>query len=148
MILQFAAVLVFVFLGIAFVFGNLLLGSLIRPKHPEKEKQTIYECGEPTIGSTWIRFNSRFYTVALVYLLFDVEVVVLMPAMLVLKDLKLAGLGLTALVSLLVFLALLVLGLAYEWYYGNLDWIHPQEDFEPMEAIEDQPLREAEKVAV
>jgi NADH-quinone oxidoreductase subunit A len=148
MILQFAAVLVFVFLGIAFVFGNLLIGSLIRPKSPEKEKQTIYECGEPTIGSTWIRFNSRFYTVALVYLLFDVEVVVLVPAMLVLKELKLAGTGLTALVALLVFLAVLVLGLAYEWYYGNLDWIRPQENIEPTEAAADPPLREAEKIAV
>ena len=128
MIENFAAVLVFALLGAAFVFGNLLLGWLVRPRKPNREKNTIYECGEPTIGSTWIRFNSRFYTVALVYLLFDVEVVVLVPAMLVLRETAKAGLGLVALAALLPFLALLVLGLAYEWYYGNLDWIRADEE--------------------
>ncbi len=89
----------------------------------------MYECGEPTIGSTWIRFNSRFYTVALVYLLFDVEVVVLVPAMLVLRELKTSSVGVyAALIALLVFVALLVLGLAYEWFYGNLDWIGQREE--------------------
>lgn len=131
MIEDFAAVLVFALLGAAFVFGNLFLGWIVRPRKPNSEKQTIYECGEPTIGSTWIRFNSRFYTVALVYLLFDVEVVVLVPAMLVLREVTKAGMGLVALGSLTVFLALLVLGLAYEWYYGNLDWIRAEEETQP-----------------
>lgn len=130
MITDYAAVLIFIGLGIAFVFGNLLLGSLLRPRNHSKEKATVYECGEPTIGSTWIRFNSRFYTIALVYLLFDVEVVVLVPAMLVLKEMKGAGLGAVALICLMGFVALLVLGLAYEWFYGNLDWIRNHEEIE------------------
>jgi NADH-quinone oxidoreductase subunit A len=128
MYFQFAAVLIFILLGTAFVFGNLLLGYLIRPSRHDQDKKTIYECGEPTIGSAWIRFNSRFYTVALVYLLFDVEVVVLVPALLVLREMKLAGGAGAPLVALLVFLVLLALGLAYEWYYGNLDWIGPEEE--------------------
>lgn len=147
---DFAAVLVFVLLGVAFVFGNLFIGYLARPKTHEQEKQTVYECGEPTIGSPWIRFNSRFYTVALVYLLFDVEVVVLLPAMLVLKELKAAGLGLAALAALMGFLLLLILGLAYEWYYGNLDWIRGSEDDEEPERRQEDtaPERRMDKAAV
>ena len=145
MLENFGAVLVFALLGSAFVFGNLFIGWLVRPRKPNREKNSIYECGEPTIGSTWIRFNSRFYTVALVYLLFDVEVVVLVPAMLVLRG-QLAALGsdfkIVALASLLPFLGLLVLGLAYEWFYGNLDWIHHDEE-QPAEAEEDEGVAEA-----
>ncbi|MCL5270907.1 MAG: NADH-quinone oxidoreductase subunit A [bacterium] len=133
---QFAAVLVFIVLGCLFVFGNLLLGSLVRPSKFGKDKMAVYECGEPTIGPSWIRFNSRFYTIALVYLLFDVEVVVLLPAGLVLKELGAAGYGIAALVAILVFLIVLALGLAYEWFWGNLDWIRhtdemPAEIFKP-----------------
>ncbi|HPS01679.1 MAG TPA: NADH-quinone oxidoreductase subunit A, partial [Candidatus Sumerlaeota bacterium] len=112
---DFAIILIFVLLGVAFVAGALIVGAFVRPRKGGDEKLTIYECGEPTIGSTWIRFNSRFYTVALVYLLFDVEVVVLMPALLVVRELKTSSVGVyAALIGLLVFVALLVLGLAYE----------------------------------
>jgi NADH-quinone oxidoreductase subunit A len=126
---DFAIILVFVLLGVAFVAGALIVGAFVRPRKGGEEKLTVYECGEPTIGSTWIRFNSRFYTVALVYLLFDVEVVVLVPTMLVLRELKTSSVGVyAALIGLLVFVALLVLGLAYEWFYGNLDWIGQREE--------------------
>lgn len=135
MLENFAAVLIFALLGAAFVFGNLLIGWLVRPRRPGQDKNSIYECGEPTIGSTWIRFNSRFYTVALVYLLFDVEVVVLGPALLVLRhEIVPAGYGIAALLALLPFLGLLVLGLAYEWHYGNLDWVSPEKETEEEQA--------------
>jgi NADH-quinone oxidoreductase subunit A len=123
MYFEFAAVLVFMFLGTLFLIGGLVFGWLVRPRKPSVEKSAIYECGEPTIGSPWIRYNSRFYTVALVYLLFDVEVVILVPAALVLREMAGAGAAWAALVGLLVFLAVLTLGLAYEWFYGNLNWI-------------------------
>ena len=138
MLLQYTAVLVFLLLGAAFVFGNLLLGFMIRPRRHSAEKVTVYECGEPTIGPAWIRFNSRFYTIALVYLLFDVEVVVLVPALLVLREVRLAGGAAAAVLALLAFLVLLGLGLAYEWFYGNLDWIKPE-----AEALRDAPLQAA-----
>lgn len=126
---DFVIILIFVLLGVAFVAGALIAGAFVRPRKGGDEKLTVYECGEPTIGSTWIRFNSRFYTVALVYLLFDVEVVVLVPAMLVLRELKVSGAGVyAALIGLLAFVLLLVLGLAYEWFYGNLDWIGQREE--------------------
>ena len=123
MYFEFAAVLVFMLLGTLFLIGGLVFGWLVRPSKPSAEKSTIYECGEPTIGSAWIRYNSRFYTVALVYLLFDVEVVILVPAALVLREMAVAGAAWAALAGLLVFLAVLTLGLAYEWFYGNLNWI-------------------------
>ena len=125
---NFAAVLVFIAIGTVFVFGNLLIGSLVRPRRPNPEKTSAYECGEPTIGHAWVRFNSRFYNVALIYLLFDVEVVVLVPAAMVLRSMAGTAAGTTALVSLLIFLGLLTLGLVYEWYWGNLDWIRRDED--------------------
>lgn len=131
MYMEFAAVLVFMLLGTAFVLGGLIVGWFLRRSLPNPDKNAVYECGEPTIGSAWIRYNSRFYTVALVYLLFDVEVVVLVPVALVLRELALEDAVWAPLIGLLVFLALLVLGLAYEWFYGNLDWIgEPAQDQE------------------
>jgi NADH-quinone oxidoreductase subunit A len=134
---EFAAVLVFMLLGVAFVVGSLMFGWLVRPSKPSPEKSTVYECGEPTVGSAWIRYNSRFYTVALVYLLFDVEVVVLVPVALVLRDMVSSSVGWAALVGLLVFLAVLTLGLVYEWFYGNLDWVGAKDrsDEDPLPAI-------------
>jgi len=123
MYVEFAAVLIFLLIGVGMVVVGLVAGWFVRPSHPTKEKSTIYECGEPTVGSAWVRYNSRFYTVALVYLLFDVEVVVLVPVALVLKELAGEHLGWAPLVALMVFLAVLTLGLAYEWFYGNLNWI-------------------------
>lgn len=123
MLFHFAAVLVFFLMSMAFVFGNLLIGHFARPKHPTPDKLRIYECGEPTIGSSWIRYNIRFYTIALVYLIFDVEVVFLFPAALVLKKM-----GALALFEVLTFVGVLVIGLVYAWRYGNLQWISTAEE--------------------
>src|SRR6266481_4828685 len=70
-----------VFLGVAvfFLFFHLMLGKTVRPARPDPEKLTIYECGEPTIGSSWIQFDLRFYVVALLFVIFDVEVVFFFP---------------------------------------------------------------------
>jgi NADH-quinone oxidoreductase subunit A len=65
--------------GLAFVFANLLLGRFLRPQDPHAEKLEIYECGEPTIGSSYVQFDLRFYVVALVFIIFDVEVAFLFP---------------------------------------------------------------------
>ena len=125
---EFGAVLIFLIVGAAFVAAGMLAGALIRLRRDKGAKRSIYECGEPTIGSSWIRFNSRFYNVALVYLLFDVEVVLLIPVLLVFREQVLKGFGPTMLLAVLVFLGLLVLGLAYEWCNGNLDWIRQDQN--------------------
>jgi len=79
-------ILLFVAVGAAFILVNLLVGKLIRPVRPHQEKETIYECGEPTIGSAWVQFDLRFYIVALFYLVFDVEVALIYPWAVVFRD--------------------------------------------------------------
>ncbi len=74
-----AYLLLFVAVGIAFIFLHLMAGKVIRPNKPEPGKQTIYECGEPTIGSAWIQFDLRFYVIALLFVIFDVEVAFFFP---------------------------------------------------------------------
>src|SRR5438270_12688368 len=71
--------LLFVVLGAVFILVHLLIGKLIRPNKPDAEKKTVYECGEPTIGSAWIQFDLRFYVVALLFVIFDVEVAFFFP---------------------------------------------------------------------
>src|SRR5581483_1238176 len=72
-------VLLFVAVGIGFIFVHLLIGALIRPRKPDPEKKTIYECGEPTVGSAWVQFDLRFYVVALLFVIFDVEMAFFFP---------------------------------------------------------------------
>jgi NADH-quinone oxidoreductase subunit A len=71
--------LLFTAVGIGFIFVHLIVGKLIRPSKPHSEKLTIYECGEPTIGSAWIQFDLRFYVIALLFVIFDVEVAFFFP---------------------------------------------------------------------
>src|SRR5881275_3446760 len=74
-----AYVLLFTGVGAFFIFSHLMIGKLVRPNRPDAEKLTIYECGEPTIGSAWIQFDLRFYVVALLFVIFDVEVAFFFP---------------------------------------------------------------------
>src|SRR6478752_4160530 len=71
--------LLFLVVGIGFILILLLAGKLIRPSRPDPEKMTIYECGEPTIGSAWVQFDLRYYVVALLFVVFDVEVAFFFP---------------------------------------------------------------------
>lgn len=74
-----AYLVLFVAVGAGFIFVHLMAGKLLRPNKPGAEKKTIYECGEPTIGSAWIQFDLRFYVVALLFVIFDVEVAFFFP---------------------------------------------------------------------
>src|SRR5215471_9394280 len=78
--------LVFFVVGVFFLFFHLMLGKLVRPARPETEKLTIYECGEPTIGSAWIQFDLRYYVVALLFVIFDVEIAFFFPWAIVFGD--------------------------------------------------------------
>jgi NADH-quinone oxidoreductase subunit A len=118
---HFAGVLVFFGLAVAFVLFLLLLARLVRPSAPGSEKSVVYECGERPTGSPWVKFNIRFYVVALIFVIFDVEVVFLYPWAVVFKSL-----GLFAFIEMLVFLAVLFIGLVYVWKKGDLDWVRPQ----------------------
>jgi NADH-quinone oxidoreductase subunit A len=125
---HFATVLVFILLGIAFVAFTLFLAKIMRPRAPGSEKASIYECGERPIGSPWIKFNIRFYVVALIFVVFDVEVVLLYPWATVYKEM-----GAISFVYLLIFLVSLIEALAYVWKKGDLEWVKPQVKREDVE---------------
>ena len=116
----FGNVFVFLALGIVFVAGGYLTARMLRPSRPNPEKNSTYECGEEAVGSVWVKFNIRFYVVALIFIIFAVEVVFLYPWATVFKHL-----GSFALFEALVFAGILILGLAYAWVKGDLDWVRP-----------------------
>jgi NADH-quinone oxidoreductase subunit A len=74
-----AYALLFTAIGAVFIFSHLMIGKLVRPRRPDAEKLTVYECGEPTIGSAWVQFDLRFYVVALLFVIFDVEMAFFFP---------------------------------------------------------------------
>ena len=121
MISDFGIILLFFILGILFVGIALAAAALIRPSRPNAVKTSTYECGEIPIGEPWIRFNVRFYVIALVFLLFDVEVVFLFPWAVVFKQL-----GWFAYLEMIVFVVILLTGFAYVWMKGDLDWEKPK----------------------
>ena len=123
MYFDFANVLVFFGLGIFFVAMMLGLGWLLRPDNPEHLKLTTYECGEPPTGTAWMNFNIRFYLVALIFVIFDVEIAFMYPVMLVFRDWVLQGRGLFAFVEVFLFLGILFVGLVYVWAKGDFDWL-------------------------
>jgi len=109
-------------LGLLFAGLFLLLSYSFGPKKPTASKLDVYECGVPPTGDARERFSVKFFLVAMIFLLFDVEVVFLFPWAILLKEFKAAGLGIQALASMGFFLFVLGLGLAYEWKRGALDW--------------------------
>jgi NADH-quinone oxidoreductase subunit A len=121
MLTEFGKIFIFILVAIGFVVVTVFVAKLIRPSRPTKEKLLIYECGEDIIGSPWVKFNIRFYVVALIFLIFDVEVVMLIPWALVYKEFGVAGYIVGA-----IFLFLLGLGMAYEWRKGDLEWARPK----------------------
>jgi len=123
MYLSFANVLVFTVFGVVFVILNVsVLSRLLRPRVHDEEKLTTYECGEPPIGDSWVRFDIRFYAVALVFLVFDVEVAFLYPWGVVFRELAPIA-GRFVFLEMLVFVVVLLAGFVYVWVKGDLDWI-------------------------
>lgn len=121
MLTEFGKIFIFLILSILFVIITLFISKLVRPNRPTKEKYLTYECGENPEGSPWVKFNIRFYVVALIFLIFDVEVVLLFPWALAYKEYGWFGF----LVGI-IFLAILGLGMAYEWRKGDLEWARPE----------------------
>src|SRR6478752_7770190 len=126
------SVTIFIAFGAGFVLVNMIVGHIARPHLPNPEKATVYECGEPTIGSSWVQFDLRFYIVALVFLVFDVEVALFYPWAVAYGSAgeiaRQLGMTLTevrsvALVDLLFFFGILLVGFAYLWRFGYLDWV-------------------------
>lgn len=120
---EFANVLVYILLGAVTAALMLGLGWLLRPSNPERRKLSTYECGEPPSGSAWINFNIRFYLVALIFVVFDVEVAFVYPVVVAFRDYVLQGKGLLVLAELLLFVGILFVGLVYVWAKRDLEWV-------------------------
>jgi NADH-quinone oxidoreductase subunit A len=144
MLTEFGRVLLFLIVGGVFVAGGLIFAWLLRPHRPYPSKLTTYECGEVPVGDTRIRFNIRFYVVALIFLIFDVEVIFLFPWATVYRSL-----GWFAFIEMLVFLAILLVGYAYVWRKGDLEWDKPAQKIAKYEqgiGVKDTHLSEEEVV--
>ncbi len=115
---DFGTIFIFIIMGIVLVYLPLLIQKLVAPNNPNPDKLATYECGEESEGSAWVQFNIRFYVIALIFLIFDVEVVFLFPWAMVFKDM-----GMLAFVEMGIFLLILIVGLAYVWKKGDLDWV-------------------------
>src|SRR5579859_7852045 len=139
---DFAMVLIFAVSAIGFGLTNLLIGALIRPRFPNPEKELIYECGERPIGNAWFNFNPRFYIIALVFVVFEVEIALTIPVALVYRDWVFKGAGGLALGEIGAFVAILAAGLVWIWARRDLDWVKRIEDEQP-EGSSSESIRKA-----
>ena len=128
MLFNFANVLIFLGIGAVFVVLNITISRLLHTKLFMGEKYIPYECGEDPVGDTRIKFNTRFYVIALIFLIFDVEIVFLFPWAVVFRNI-----GLLAFVEMMIFIAILLVGLAYVWAKGDLEWIRSVQTGQEME---------------
>lgn len=145
--------LIFVIAGVVLLLTPLAIGKLVRPHAPSPEKGTVYECGEPTIGSAWIQFDLRFYVVALLFVIFDVELAfffpwavvfgsanraadatipaeqqahaaaVLQPAGAAVDPAGMEQLAWLAFGDIMIFFVVLLVGFIYLWRRGDLEWV-------------------------
>jgi NADH-quinone oxidoreductase subunit A len=122
MLFDLTTVLVFILAAAVFIVFNLLLGKLLRPRKPDAEKLSTYECGIEPIGSAYVQFNIRFYVIALVFIIFDVEIALLYPWVTVFNDPDATG-QLIALIKVAIFVGNLFVGFVYVWVKGDLDWV-------------------------
>ena len=123
MAVAYGQVGIFVAVGIGFVLVALLASRLVQPRNPPPEKSLTYECGEVPLGMAWFNFNPRFYIVALIFLIFDVEIVFMFPVAAVFRDWVAAGMAGAAIAEIFVFVAILLVALVYVWVKGDLDWV-------------------------
>jgi NADH-quinone oxidoreductase subunit A len=111
------SILLMIALGAGFALISVLLSNVLGPSKPTPEKSAPYECGMPAIGDARERQSVKFYLVAMIFLLFDIEVAFLYPWAMALRDL-----GWNGLVQVVLFMLLLVAGYVYVWRKGALDW--------------------------
>ena len=114
---QYLPVLLFILVGSLVGIGPLVLGYILGPNRPDEAKNSPYECGFEAFEDARMKFDVRYYLVAILFILFDLELAFLLPWAVALGDVGLAGC-----VAVLIFLAVLVVGFAYEWKKGALDW--------------------------
>ncbi len=134
MLLNYLNVLIFLVVGCLLVGFTLLLSRILHPRSESDQKFISYECGEEPVGNAWIRFNFRFYLIALIFIIFDIEVVFLFPWAIVYKKL-----GMFAFIEMMVFIAILLVGFAYAWVKGDLEWVKSYFTDRGQETVLEQP---------
>jgi NADH-quinone oxidoreductase subunit A len=123
-------ILLFIVGGALFVSISLLVSKIVRPSRPNQQKLATYESGESPIGPAWVQFNLRFYVIALIFILFEVEIIFLFPWATIFANEELinqtdGAWGWFALMEMIVFILILALGLAHAWVNGFLEWVKP-----------------------
>jgi len=117
MLAEYFPILLFILVGIVFGLVSMAFGKLLAPNRPDPEKLSPYECGFEAFEDARMKFDVRYYLVAILFILFDLEIAFLFPWAAVINDIGFAGF-----VSMMVFLAILVVGFVYEWMKGALEW--------------------------
>jgi NADH-quinone oxidoreductase subunit A len=122
---QFGAILALAAIAVGFGATLLFVFKFLRPHFPETDKSSIYECGERPIGQAWFNFNPRFYLIALVFVIFEVDIALTFPVVVVYNKWvrHSAARGWIAFAELLLFTAVLVIGLVWVWAHGDLRWM-------------------------
>lgn len=114
---NYIPILLFIGMGVAFAAGSLLVGSLIRPSRPYRAKLAPYESGSPLFSDARIQFPMRYYIIAMLFVIFDIEIIFMIP-----WAVRFQSLGLLGLIEMLVFLSILLAGFWYAWKKGALEW--------------------------
>ena len=117
MLENYFPILLFIIVGLAVGVAPIVIGKLVSPNKPDSEKNSPYECGFEAFEDARMKFDVRYYLVAILFILFDLEIAFLFPWAVVLKEI-----GLFGVLALMVFLAILVVGFIYEWMKGALEW--------------------------
>lgn len=139
MSIAYATIGAFALVAAGFIVVALAAGRLIRPKSTSAATAETYECGEAPVAQAWFNFNPRFYIVTLIFIVFDVEIAFVYPVAVVLKRWVAAGWGWFAVAEIGLFMAILLLGLAYVWRKGDLEWIRTVRSVESNPFVE--PVR-------
>jgi NADH-quinone oxidoreductase subunit A len=117
MLSEYFPILLFIIVGVAVGVVPMVLGKLLAPNRPDPEKLSPYECGFEAFEDARMKFDVRYYLVAILFILFDLEIAFLFPWAVVINEIGLAGF-----LAMMLFLAILVVGFVYEWMKGALEW--------------------------
>ena len=114
---EYLSIIIFLFIALALSIGFVFINFILSPKNPDPEKLSTYECGFKTFDKSRIEFDIRFYLVAILFIIFDLEIAFLFP-----WAISLGNIGLLGFFSMMIFLSILTIGFIYEWKKGALEW--------------------------
>ena len=114
---DYLSIIIFLFIALGLSIGFIVLNFLFSPKNPDPEKLSAYECGFEAFGDSRMKFDVRFYLVAILFIIFDLEIAFLFP-----WAISLGNIGVLGFWSMMIFLFILTIGFIYEWKKGALDW--------------------------